>query len=119
MTAVGCVAIAAALFLSAAPPPPLATDYVEEIEVNTYGEPGSQRTALIYRDADGIRDWKWLTPSNMPMRLEPGRYMAAWNDGGTLRVVYCRMLTFSRTLRDQEVEERSQLPEHKRRRLSK
>ena len=69
-----------------------ATDFVDSIEINTFGE--QPRTALIYRDADGIRDWRWQTKAN---------------------VAVC----YTRTLQDVEVMERNLLPEHKRRKLAR
>lgn len=117
------VAIAVALLLmGAAPPLRVAADWFETVEINTFGGVGSERAAIIYRDPDGtIADWRWWSETSEPQRIEMGywRYVAIWNDAGKPRMVYCRFLTRTRTLRDQELEERAKLPEHKRRRLSK
>lgn len=95
------------------------TDYVELIEVNTFGlDP--PRTALIYRDAtNAIRDWRWQNDKNLPVQVRPGLWLACWNDNdGRMRVVYTRSVRFTRTKQDVELEERAKLPEYKRRRLA-
>lgn len=107
------------LWLACAAGPGVApvVDYCHTIEVNTFGE--TPRTALIYRDLDGsIVDWRWFTDKAMPQKV-PGGYLAVWNDCGKLRSVRCDAIRYSRTREDRELAERSKLPEHKRRKLSR
>ena len=95
------------------------TDYVETVEVNTFGE--QPRTALIYRDTDGsILDWRWLScREQIPQSLGDGRYLAVWCDQGKPRAVHCRSVRFTRTREDRELAERGKLPEDRRRKLSR
>ena len=93
------------------------TDFVDSIEINTFGE--QPRTALIYRDTDGIRDWRWQTEANLPTLVRPGLWLAVWNDGGKIRIVQARTVYLTRTLRDVELMERNRLPDDKRRKLAR
>ena len=93
------------------------TDFVDSIEINTYGE--QPRTALIYRDADGIRDWRWQTEANLPTLVRPGLWLTVWSDQGKIRIVRARAACYTRTLRDVELMERKHLPDDKRRKLAR
>ncbi len=91
---------------------------IDTVEINTFGEPGSTRTALIYRNPDtSIVDWKWASDKNLPVLVRPGLHVAAWRDGERLYLVRCRSVRYTRTLKDQEVEERKLLPDERRQRL--
>lgn len=96
----------------------LPVNEIDTVEVNTFGEPGFTRTALIYRNPDtSIVDWKWANDRNLPEFVRPGLHLAAWRDGQKLYVVRCRSVTYTRTLKDVEVEERKLLPDERRSRL--
>lgn len=96
--------------------PPHTTE-ADAVEINTFGV--QPRTAVIYWSAERhVIDWRWLSsPEQVPLYVKPGRYLAAWNDSGTPRIVYCRRVVLSRTKHDVELSERTKLPEHKRTKL--
>lgn len=94
------------------------TDFVDTVQINTFGD--QPRTSIIYRDADGIIDWRWYTdPKQIPCPLGDGRYIAVWEDEGKPRTILCWHVNFRRTKEDIELQERAILPEHRRRKLSK
>lgn len=101
---------------------------LDTVEVNTFGD--HARTSVIYRLESGeIVAWRWLrkpgamaapweTTAPVPELVEPGKYLAAWREQGSkLVIVRCRQVTYTRTLRDVEVEERAKLPDERRRKL--
>lgn len=97
-------------------PWPALWDDVGTVEINTVlDEHGSERfTQLIYRDYDGrIRDWRMLRTSDMIPRLG----IAAWRDGGVLRIVRCQYVVRTVTDYDPELEDRKLNPVHTRRKL--
>lgn len=96
------------------------TDFIATVEINSFGEPGSVRHAILYRDDDGsIVDWRWYSdPKQIPQPLGDGRNIAVWEDQGMSRTVLCWTVRFTRTRDDRELTERAFLPEHKRRKLS-
>ena len=95
------------LLLSVAP----GATYVYVTEINTYGSPGSTRTAIVYRDRDGsIVAWRWKADGS---RIPGGRgvwTVAVWKEGGNLRTVWSRYVVKSRTIYDAEFVERKVLP---------
>ena len=94
-------------------------DTVDCVEFNTFGE--QPRTSVLYWDADGhLRDWRWYAkPTQVPLLVRPGLYVAVWDDQGKPRTVYCREVTYTRTLKDREMQDRDRLPEHRRRKLAR
>jgi len=94
-------------------------DHVATVEINTFGD--QPRTAILYRDADdSVVDWRWYScPNQIPRALGDGRHVAVWDDQGRPRTVYCNQVRFTRTREDRELADRSLLPEHKRRKLTR
>ena len=96
-------------------------DFVDTVEINSFGEPGSVRHAILFRDSNGsIVDWRWYTkPEQIPQPLGDGRHIAVWEDEGLPRIILCWHVRFTRTKEDRELAERAALPEGMRRKLSK
>lgn len=95
-------------------------DFVDEVEVNTFGVPPAVRTAIIYRARGEIIDWRWYTDANqIPTKIALDRYCATWIDQGQFRTVLCRRApVYTRTKLDVELEERRVLSHDQRTKLS-
>lgn len=91
---------------------------IDVVEFNTFGA-ARIRTAVIYRHANGeIAAWRWYTHRNqIPYRIRAGVFLAVWDDNGKPRQVRCRQVIYTRTVNDVELEERKNLPYHKRTKL--
>ena len=98
-----------------------ATDRVDLIWYNTYGE-GAQRTAILFIRDGSVIDWRWYEKvAKYPSfnSIEPGYpYTLIWDDLGTPRTVYAKDFRKITTVVDLELMYRGILPEDQRAKLS-
>lgn len=106
--------------LTIGPESPAVTDHFAAIEINSFYDEHGKHVfdQVIYRDFDGIADWRLV---KCPSMLPTGR-KAIWFDGTCLRKVMgtsvYRTWTQAGVTGDPELEARKELPKEQRRELT-